>query len=300
MNRLLRLLFLSSVLTLICSHAHAAPKEWESPLEPETGVELEPSVIASEIPAEALAQVTNNPLFNEAVKGKVQVLTFRKPKDFSYEFSVLAVEGRIERVFLVSTAMAGKIPILGIHRLTPLKVKCLPWPWIRSSKYEDSPMYWGINIRGGFYIHSTPHYGNLGRPASMGCVRASLPDAMEVFNTVANLYASYSSYSMIYEGFSSTGTNPENTFFNLLLKNSHMTMDDVRAALITSKHEIAAVSTHDLHYAPGIPADAHARPCTGQQSEERLFPTCGGSNCWDVFKKIPAIVQLRSSALMFL
>jgi len=35
-------------------------------------------------------------------------------------------------------------------------------------------------------MHSTPHTSQLGRPASMGCVRQSFPDAMELFDLVAN------------------------------------------------------------------------------------------------------------------
>jgi hypothetical protein len=47
-------------------------------------------------------------------------------------------------------------------------------------------MFWGLNVVGGVLIHATPHYGELGRPASMGCIRQSLPDAMELFDLVAN------------------------------------------------------------------------------------------------------------------
>ncbi len=82
----------------------------------------------------------------------------------------------------------------GNYRLDPLvkersvtngngfyKTADLAYPWIRSSKYGNSQMFWGLWIKGGYFIHSTPHYGELGRPASMGCIRQSFPDAMDLF-----------------------------------------------------------------------------------------------------------------------
>jgi hypothetical protein len=55
------------------------------------------------------------------------------------------------------------------------------FPWIKSAAYNNSQMFWGLWIKGGYFIHSTPHYGELGRPASMGCIRQSFPDAQELF-----------------------------------------------------------------------------------------------------------------------
>ncbi len=67
------------------------------------------------------------------------------------------------------------------------KVKMVD-PFPLSSAYELSTMYWGLEIFGGYLIHSTPHYGELGRPASMGCIRQSYPDAMELFDMVTNQF----------------------------------------------------------------------------------------------------------------
>jgi len=58
------------------------------------------------------------------------------------------------------------------------------FPWIRSRTYNNSQMYWGLWIKGGYFIHSTPHYNELGRPASMGCIRQSFPDAQELFKLI--------------------------------------------------------------------------------------------------------------------
>ncbi|MBS1963987.1 MAG: L,D-transpeptidase [Bdellovibrionales bacterium] len=60
------------------------------------------------------------------------------------------------------------------------------FPWLRSRAYNNSQMYWGLWIKGGYFIHSTPHYGELGRPASMGCIRQSFPDAQELFKLVVD------------------------------------------------------------------------------------------------------------------
>lgn len=62
----------------------------------------------------------------------------------------------------------------------------IAFPWIRSRAYNNSQMYWGLWIKGGYFIHSTPHYGELGRPASMGCIRQSFPDAQELFKLVVD------------------------------------------------------------------------------------------------------------------
>ena len=59
-------------------------------------------------------------------------------------------------------------------------------PFHVSSAYEGSSMFWGLWITGGIFMHSTPHYYQLGSPASMGCIRQSYPDAMELFDLVAN------------------------------------------------------------------------------------------------------------------
>jgi hypothetical protein len=281
-------------LTLHSPFARATPA-WTRPLINETLSEATPEMIEKLLAEEEHAVPPATPAaFEEATHARVQVLTFRMPKDCDYEFSLLIVDQKIRRAFIVSTSIAGKVPILGIHRLTPLKAKGLPWPWIKSIKYDSSPMYWGINIRGGYFIHSTPHYGNLGRPASMGCIRVSIPDAMEVFNTVANEFADVPAYSLIYQGTSLKNETPEVTYLKTILANSNMTIDQLKAALALSRKEILAMSKGDFVYAKGVPADAHARPFTHQQSDENAFPRCGGSNCWEVFHKKPTIVQLSS------
>lgn len=95
------------------------------------------------------------------------------------------------------TRMSMKTTPPGNYRLDPIpylkKVRAadgtvatvpVAYPWIRSKTYHNSQMYWGLWIKGGYFIHSTPHYGELGIPASMGCIRQSFPDAQELFKLI--------------------------------------------------------------------------------------------------------------------
>ncbi len=53
-----------------------------------------------------------------------------------------------------------------------------------SKKYHMSPMPYSIFFRGGYAIHGTYAVGNLGRPASHGCVRLSPGNAAQLFHMV--------------------------------------------------------------------------------------------------------------------
>jgi len=47
-------------------------------------------------------------------------------------------------------------------------------------------MCWDLWRKGGYFIHSTPHYGQLGVPAPMGCIRQSFLDAQALFKLVVD------------------------------------------------------------------------------------------------------------------
>ena len=53
-----------------------------------------------------------------------------------------------------------------------------------SKKYDNAPMPHSIFFSGGYAIHATPHTGNLGRPASHGCVRLSPSNAATLYSIV--------------------------------------------------------------------------------------------------------------------
>ena len=59
-------------------------------------------------------------------------------------------------------------------------------PMHYSKKYDNAPMPHSIFFSGGYAIHATPHVGNLGRPASHGCVRLSPHNASYLYNIVKN------------------------------------------------------------------------------------------------------------------
>ena len=53
-----------------------------------------------------------------------------------------------------------------------------------SKKYDNAPMPHSIFFSGGYAIHATPHIGNLGRPASHGCVRLHPANAATLYSIV--------------------------------------------------------------------------------------------------------------------
>jgi len=236
----------------------------------------------------------NSPIsLTEAMRGEVRVFIFRKPLDFDYEFAIVTENGKIRRAFLVSTSMPGKAPARGYHRLEVETIGGVPWPWHRSIKYQNSPMYWGLQIHGGYFIHSSPHYGNLGKPASMGCVRASFPDAMELFELVANVHAGRPSYIIIFEDVALEVPGEGARVLRQVLSESSWSIERLKSALAQSRAEVEAVSKGDLEFAPGVPADAHVRPGSGVLQKEDAFPVCGAKNCWGWYKKPRTTVYLK-------
>jgi L,D-transpeptidase catalytic domain len=53
-----------------------------------------------------------------------------------------------------------------------------------SKKYHNSPMPHSIFFRGGYAIHGTGYVGQLGRPASHGCIRLSPRNAATLYRLV--------------------------------------------------------------------------------------------------------------------
>ena len=78
----------------------------------------------------------------------------------------------------VSTARKGYYTPTGTF--TPYSLQ----PMHYSKKYDNAPMPNSIFFSGGYAIHATPHVGNLGRPASHGCVRLSPANARTLYDIV--------------------------------------------------------------------------------------------------------------------
>lgn len=79
----------------------------------------------------------------------------------------------------VSTARKGYSTPTGSWR--PYSLETMHY----SKKYDNAPMPYSIFFTGGFAIHGTPHVGNLGRPASHGCVRVHPANARTLFGIVS-------------------------------------------------------------------------------------------------------------------
>jgi lipoprotein-anchoring transpeptidase ErfK/SrfK len=78
----------------------------------------------------------------------------------------------------VSTARRGYYTPTGTFHPYSLQ------PMHYSKKYDNAPMPHSIFFSGGYAIHATPHVGNLGRPASHGCVRLSPGNAATLYGIV--------------------------------------------------------------------------------------------------------------------
>jgi len=78
----------------------------------------------------------------------------------------------------VSTARKGYYTPTGTF--TPYSLQ----PMHYSKKYDNAPMPHSIFFSGGYAIHATPHIGNLGRPASHGCVRLHPANAATLYQIV--------------------------------------------------------------------------------------------------------------------
>ena len=79
----------------------------------------------------------------------------------------------------VSTARRGYYTPTGVFYPYSLQ------PMHYSRKYDNAPMPHSIFFSGGYAIHATPHTGNLGRPASHGCVRLSPDNAATLYGIVS-------------------------------------------------------------------------------------------------------------------
>lgn len=148
----------------------------------------------------------------EPSQAPIAIDVFRRPVGLgvSQEFLVVSKNDIPISAHIISTAKAGKVAIgdsaparrsymAQLELINPktggqeyavdlskadLSVK-KPYPFHRSSTYASS-MYWGLRIDGGYWIHATPHYKELGKPASMGCIRVNNATAMELYDLAVN------------------------------------------------------------------------------------------------------------------
>lgn len=85
-------------------------------------------------------------------------------------------DGELIEQWPVSTARRGYVTPSGTFH--PYSYQ----PMHYSKKYDNAPMPHSIFFSGGYAIHATPHVGNLGHPASHGCVRLSPNNAATLYS----------------------------------------------------------------------------------------------------------------------
>ena len=81
-------------------------------------------------------------------------------------------------VWPISSGRAGRATPNGVFRPRAL------YAMVHSAKYNNAPMPHSIFFYGQYAIHGTTAVGNLGRPASHGCVRISPANAATLFAMV--------------------------------------------------------------------------------------------------------------------
>src|SRR3984885_11674592 len=81
-------------------------------------------------------------------------------------------------VWPISSGKAGHATPNGVFRPRAL------YAMVQSAKYNNAPMPHSIFFYGQYAIHGTTAVGNLGRPASHGCVRISPANAATLFAMV--------------------------------------------------------------------------------------------------------------------
>lgn len=132
----------------------------------------------------------------------------------------------------ISSARSGYSTPRGYYR--PQRMEAMHY----SHKYHMSPMPHSIFFRGGYAIHGTGSIGQLGRPASHGCIRLSPGHAAQLYAMVKQ------------EGgrIQITGSPPGSSRF-AAAKSRHHGRAYASAGHRHGKHYAAAGNGHGKHYA---------------------------------------------------
>ena len=88
------------------------------------------------------------------------------------------VDGELRHTWPVSTGRGGYSTPSGSFRPQSMAARHM------SSIYRGASMNNAIFFKSGYAIHATTHVGNLGRPASHGCVRLDPSHARELYGLV--------------------------------------------------------------------------------------------------------------------
>lgn len=204
---------------------------------------------------------------------RMHVHIFLRPRNLSvpHEFGILEVDGKVKNVFAISSGRRGHRTLTGDYVLSAAKIRGIPYPWLRSQSYENSPMFWGLKIDGSFWIHSTTHYRHLGVPASMGCVRLNFPTAMEIWDQSVN-YSQDPTKISLYP----SGSARASAEYQRLKEASGLTDEDIRNLIQEDLDDAHAVSWNEYN------GTGHGRRTPGRVFErfkKGYFPSCYHKNC---------------------
>ena len=292
---------LLSALFLSLSFAHA-PKTYA--LEPANNIdydapELDPDQTDGQVFTDQGIDLepgdTPNDTSAEGPIKSIQVDVYKKESNtgINKEFVTVTVNGQIRHAFVASTAVAfaaGKAhltPEFQNIKLTIPKVHGIPYPWTTSGSYGGSPMFWGLQIHGGYWIHSSPHYPQFGSKASMGCVRIDFPAAMELWDLVVNqaqgqIPAVINVYgtSMGAKGRSVLEQHMNNTKVTENGVERNLTLADIQKTVDADLQDTKSV--HLVRDSSGM-LEYQGRGHKRTDDKELVFPSCGGHDCFSSF-----------------
>ena len=98
--------------------------------------------------------------------------------DISSQTMSVYVNGSLRHQWPVSTARRGYVTPRGVFR--PQALRRMHY----SHKYHNSPMPHSVFFKGGYAVHGTGSVGQLGRPASHGCVRLAPVHAAQLYSLI--------------------------------------------------------------------------------------------------------------------
>lgn len=191
------------------------------------------------------------------------------------EFAVISLRGLPQRAYLVSAGIEKKVKRVlrstppGVYRLDPImKVvdgMSTPFPWLKPVTAPSTLMYWGLWIYGGYFMHSTTHYSEIGRAASMGSIRQTFPDAMALYSDVAKYPAMIRIHAV----------NSKSAFARL---RALTTVEWILPQLMRSRSQITA---YERVHGPEITGFGHGWMSSVPGEEDApVWPSCGAGDCF--------------------
>jgi hypothetical protein len=269
--RMLNRACVASLLFALSAPAQAAPEtDWSALAAQGYASSDEQDPTASLSPGQLQELMAPNPPLQGSYRMEVHVVKRPSGLGITREFVVLLVDGRARGLFVASTAREGQFTREGESELEIETSGGQPYPWHRSSTYGQSSMYWGLRFAKNslYWVHATPHYGELGAPASMGCVRVDYPAAMEMWDTAVHEVAGSAKVVVHASGSASAR--------------------DLVARLGVDSGWINDRIAEDLDDAHRVSTGDYSGRAHARQGEQFVVPACSdGASCFTAFGLTP-------------